>query len=147
MTWNDRSETYEQKYERIMQAIDAADGDEIILVGESAGGAMALLVFSRKRDQVSRVVTICGYNHGAESVHPHHKSAHPAFYQLMPIVDDIVEQLPLEDRERITTLYSTRDHIVTPQHSCIEGSREVVLHSPGHLMSIARVLLARSSVK
>lgn len=146
MTWDDHNRTYEQSYERIVQAIDAADGDEIVLVGESAGGAMALLAFSRQLDRVSRVVTICGYNHGAESVHPHHKRAHPAFYQLMPIVDGIVVKLPASARERITTIFSTRDHIVTPQHSRIQGASEKVLHSPGHLTTIARVLLSRIGV-
>lgn len=141
MTWNDRAETYEQKYERISQAIDGAKSDEIILVGESAGGAMALLSYSRNIDRVSRVVTICGYNHGAESVHPYHKRAHPAFYSLMPVVDDIVAQLSAEACSRITTIYSTRDHVVTPQHSRVSGANEKVLHSPGHLTSISRVLM------
>lgn len=146
MTWNDRKRTYEESYERICHAIAKAKGDEIILVGESAGGAMALYTFSRQRENVSRVITICGYNYGASEVNPAHKHLHPAFYALMPKVDEVVERLTPEMRARITTIYSTMDHVVTPRHSRIEGTREVVIHTPGHLMAITRILLAKSPI-
>lgn len=141
MRWNHRHESYEDKYERVARAIEAARGSAIVLVGESAGGAMALLAFSRNLSRVDQVVTICGYNHGAADVHPYHKLRHPAFYHLMPMVDDVVTKLTRNSRERITTVYSTRDHVVTPRHSRIDGAREKVLHTPGHFLSIASTLL------
>jgi len=141
MRWNDQDETYESKYERIASAIEHIKGDEIILVGESAGGAMALFAFARNLDQVHRLVTICGYNHGAADVHPSHRRKHPAFYHLMPAADEIVSALSLQSRRSITTVYSTRDTVVAPQHSSIEGAAKIALHTPGHLTSIARTLL------
>lgn len=144
MRWNYDRETYEQKYERIAESIKAAEGDEIVLVGESAGGAMALFAFSRQLDHVSRVVTICGYNHGAADVHPYHKRAHPAFYQMMPLVDGIVDSLALENRQCIRTIYSSRDRLVTPQHSRIDGAKEKILNTPVHFFAITRVLLGRA---
>lgn len=143
MRWNDHRETYEQKYERIAEAIARIEHGDVTLVGESAGGAMALLAFSRQRDRVGSVVTICGYNHGAADVHHYHKRTHPAFYHMMPIVDEIVGTLSSDMRRLITTIYSTRDHVVTPAHSCIDGARETVVYTPGHLLAIARVLLGR----
>jgi pimeloyl-ACP methyl ester carboxylesterase len=141
MRWNNRQETYEQRYERVAEAIEQAKGDEMVLVGESAGSAMAMLAFSRQLGQVSRVVTICGYNHGASDVHQIHKKTHPAFYDMMPVVDEVVEHFNADARSRITTLYSTRDRVVTPKHSRIDGANEVVLHTRGHSLNIARILL------
>jgi hypothetical protein len=141
MRWNDRHETYEAKYDRVAKAIKQAKGSEVTLVGESAGGAMALFVFSRNLSRVSQVITICGYNHGAADVHLYHKRRHPAFYQLMPVVDDIVAKLTRDSRGRLTTIYSVRDHVVTPRHSRIDGAKERVLHTPGHFISIVSRLL------
>jgi len=141
MHWNDQRETYEDKYERIAKIIENFPEDEIVLVGESAGGAMALLAFSRNLTRVNRVVTICGYNHGAAQVHPYHKRKHPAFYRLMPVVDSTVKKLTHDSRERITTIYSTRDPIVAVSHSHIDDATEEILRTSGHFASIARILL------
>lgn len=143
MNWKDTSETYEQKYQHVAKAIQDASSDKIILVGESAGGAMALFTFSRHQNNIHQVITICGYNHGAANVHPIHKMKRPAFYRLMPLVDKIVEKFDTETRHRITTIYSTRDHIVAPSHSHIEGAKEVVLHTPGHFVAIAQMLIKK----
>lgn len=144
MRWNNRQETYEEKYDRIAKIVEGVKEDEIVLVGESAGGAMAQLAFSRMLSEVSRVVTICGYNHGAADVHLIHKHTHPAFYNMMPVIDDIVKHLRKETRRRITTIYSSRDRVVTPEHSRIDGAEEIILHTPGHSMNIARTLLSRA---
>lgn len=141
MHWNDKGETYQAKYERVAAYITDAHGDEVTLVGESAGGAMAMLAFARNLQHVDRVVTICGYNHGVADVHRYHQRAHPAFYQLMPVVDEAVASFASADTSRITTIYSAYDRIVTAEHSRIAGAHERILHTPGHFISIVRSLL------
>ncbi len=143
MNWANKQESYEDKYQRVAEAIQKLSGEKIILVGESAGGAMALLAFSRHLAAVHSVVTICGYNHGARDVHIAHKQRHPAFYRLMPSVDRIVASLDADACSRITTIYSTSDFVVTPSHSHIDGARKVILHTPGHFTNIARVLVRK----
>lgn len=143
MHWNNQHETHEDKYNRIAETIKQAKGDEIFLVGESAGGAMALLTFSRNPDTIHRVVTVCGYNHGAQDVHPYHSHKHPAFYTLMPLVDAAVELFDRTTLDRITTVYSTRDHIVSAKHSHIDGTKQKIIHMPGHFISIASILLGQ----
>lgn len=142
MRWDDTGETYEQKYERVAEAIAHAKSDKIVLVGESAGGAMALLTFSRVSDRVDQVFTVCGYNHGAADVHLVHKTRRPAFYAMMPEVDRAVAQLTGQQRQHITTLYSKSDITVTPSHSLIPGSKAIILKTPGHFISIASVLIS-----
>ncbi|HEY0965153.1 MAG TPA: hypothetical protein VGE13_01610 [Candidatus Saccharimonadales bacterium] len=143
MNWADKRETYEQKYQRVAKAIQDAAGDKIVIVGESAGGAMALFAFSRHIEQIDQVITICGYNHGASDVHPIHKIRRPAFYRLMPQVDRAVENFDTRVLRQITTIYSTRDHVVTPSHTQIKGSKEVRLSTRGHLVAIAQTLIRK----
>jgi pimeloyl-ACP methyl ester carboxylesterase len=140
MRWNDKSEIYEQKYARVARAIDSAKGDKIILVGESAGGAMALLAFSRNLTVVDSIVTICGYNQGASDIAPYRRHHNPALYPLLKSVDQIVPLLTARQRQLITTIVSSKDRTVTPEHSVIDKAQKVVLHTPGHMMTIVRVL-------
>ncbi|HEY1085242.1 MAG TPA: alpha/beta hydrolase [Candidatus Saccharimonadales bacterium] len=143
MHWSDKRETYEQKYQRVADVIEATSGKNVTLVGESAGGAMAMFVFSRHQTKIRRVVTICGYNHGAADIHRYHKYKHPAFYLLMPHVDEAVKNFSQEARSHITTIYSKKDRTVSPDHSQIKDAREIILRSSGHLGNIARALIKK----
>lgn len=147
MRWANQQETFEEKYQRVAKAIERAAGNKITLVGESAGGAMTMLALSRHEKEVDAVITICGYNHDAKDVNPIHKIKHPAFYRLMPVVDKIVSKLSSQARQRITTIYSTGDVTVVPEHSRIEGTKAVILHTPGHFLNIGRMLLTRYPLK
>lgn len=141
MRWSDKSETCEQKYARIAEVIERATGDEIVLVGESAGGAMALLAFARNLERVSRVVTVCGYNHGSADIHAIHRQQKPAFYEASREAEKTIETFSPSARRRITTIYSTADKLVTPDHTRIDGAHEKVLHKNGHLLNIIWILM------
>lgn len=140
MRWLDRADTYEHKYARVIRAIELADGDEIILVGESAGGAMALGAFARDIERVDRVVTVCGYNHGSQDIGASYRRRSPAFYTAVQESEQSLTTFSPTVRNRITTIYSITDRTVTPSHSRIDGSLAVELSSGGHLLNIARVL-------
>lgn len=140
MRWEDKTETYEQKYARIVDVLEKLTEETIILVGESAGGPMALLTFSRHPEHITSTVTLCGYNHGADDISSPTRRHNPAFYSLLQETDAL--ELPPDIRQRITTVYSTLDTVVTPKHTQIDGARQIVLHTPGHPTTITRVLLA-----
>lgn len=101
---------------------------------------MALLAFSRNPARISGVITICGYNHGASDIIPYRRWRNPALHPLLVNVDKVMPDLSLRQRQQITTLYSTKDRTVTPAHSMIDGAKEIVVHTPGHLIAIARIL-------
>ncbi len=142
MRWADKSETYEQKYARIAKILQSIKDEKIVLVGESAGGPMVLLTFWRQ-PKIHSVVTICGYNHGASDIHVVRRRHNPALYPLLLAVDEIVPQLPKEKRQCITTVYSTLDDVVAVKHSKINGTQKIVLHTPGHLLSIGYTLIRK----
>lgn len=141
MKWAGKGETYEQKYERVANAVRASTADEIVLIGESAGGPMALLAYSRLSDRVGNVITICGYNHGASDIHPRHRTTHPAFYELVKTIDTVLPSFSPSLRSHMTTIYSTKDTIVTESHSKVEGAKAVAIDTPGHMRSITSFLL------
>lgn len=141
MRWSNKTETYEQKHARVTRVINRTKKDKVILVGESAGGAMALLVFAHNLDRVDEVITICGYNHGSTSIHAKYRRDRLAFYDTVQEAERVFETLPANFHRRIMTIYSTADRVVRPAYSRIDGAREQRLHTKGHLRSIIRVLL------
>src|SRR5215216_6113583 len=72
-SWSNK-ESYEQKFKRITDAIDAIDTKttNIILIGESAGGSLALNVFASRKEKIHKTITLCGKNNGPELVAPHY---------------------------------------------------------------------------
>ena len=68
MRWNDEQETYQQKQQRILSRIDADNNQPVILIGESAGGAMALSMLANFSHKIDQVITICGYNHTTSKI-------------------------------------------------------------------------------
>lgn len=141
MRWSDEAETAEQKYAQVARAIERASGDRVVLVGESAGGAMVLWVFARHMQSIDRVVTMCGYNVGSADIHPLRRQRNPAFYPVSAGAEDAVRAMSAKDRQRITTVYSTRDTTVAEEHSRIDGAREVILRTRGHFWSIVYMLV------
>lgn len=149
MKWSRDTETFEQKYERIVEILRVArqTNEKVVLVGESAGGAMALYTLRQTEGAIDQVVTVCGYNHGASGLAPHHKTTHPAFYALVPHVDEIVRTMTDQERGRVTTLYSKFDRVVTTEHTLIVGVNARDYTAPGHILSIAWMLVNEAPLR
>lgn len=140
MNWDNKKEPWQQKYDRVKAALTDVEGENVVLIGESAGGSMAVYSLAQSRAGDFRVITICGYNHGAAAMHISHKTKHPALYRFMPFVDEAVQNLDDDQRQRLTTIISTKDRIVKPEHSKIIGARIVLRHSGSHQQNIMKIL-------
>lgn len=149
MKWSRKMETYDQKYTRIMKQVHNArqTHDKIVLIGESAGGAMALYTLHQAASEIDQVVTLCGYNYGASGLALHHKVMHPAFYSVMPHVDKIVESMTETERSKIMTFYSQHDRIVKPNHTLLAGTKAQMVSTSGHIRSIAWMLITKTPLR
>jgi pimeloyl-ACP methyl ester carboxylesterase len=143
MHWRHQTETMDNKLRRLNEAVQLYPQAEIWLVGESAGGAMALVAYARNKAHIKKVVTLCGMNHGADSVSPHLYKKNPAFQTVMTEVDRVVSSLSTSDKLNLCTLYSSYDRTVLPSHSRIPGVDAYDLKTPTHMLSILSVLYWR----
>ena len=147
MRWANRGETYEEKRARVVAAIAAVDAaEEITLVGESAGGSMALAVFHEHSDRIKQLVTVCGKNHGASTLSPHYTRTAPAFPVAVAKANAILTSLTNEQCSRIRVLYSSGDHVVGRRDSEIPGAELTDFHIRGHFRAIAHVILSPSKL-
>ena len=141
MRWSDTGETYPQKQERIMNALIRDEPARVILVGESAGGAMAIRMLMDYEQSIAGVVTICGYLHGASGINPQHDILHPAFVKTVQANDKSLERLR-SLANRVTTLYSEQDSVVAGRYSYLKGMKRVVLQGSRHQLPIVGVVLS-----
>lgn len=141
MHWTDRNESYQQKFARIESEVKRRPNRSIVVVGESAAGAMALYVLASDVPRVEAVVTVCGYNHGHKDLLEQQKFLHPAFDSLVERVDRLLPKLTAAQKRGIITIYTPFDDVVTKDHTLIDGSRAVKLSSRTHFGAIARSIV------
>ncbi|MGB4762551.1 MAG: hypothetical protein WBP12_04330 [Candidatus Saccharimonas sp.] len=132
------SETFDVKVKRVMQVVQEAhdNGYRVVLIGESAGGSLALNIYAQVPTLISRVVTLCGKNAQADTVSPRLYRRNPAFRVSMQRVGRAVEQLTRDQRQRVSVVYPLVDAYVPRADTLIPDCHRVRLYSVGHLTSI-----------
>jgi pimeloyl-ACP methyl ester carboxylesterase len=141
MAWLDTDDRYDQKMARVEQAIRSRPNDQVVLVGESAGGSMVIAALRRDSVRPYRAVTICGMNHGAANVSPTVYRRNPGFRDAMKAADEAYDQLTEPERSMLLVLFSSLDFTVRPAHSLVPGAESHDMRVPGHMFAIFAVLL------
>lgn len=145
MRWHDATESFGQKLDRIKTIIDA-DKSPVVLVGESAGGAMVIKATNEFQDHVVATITLCGMNHGAKNVNARIYDRNPAFHQAMKAADRVVATMDEQAKRKTLIIYSSQDHTVRPTNTLVSGVQSYDLRTPGHLTSIMLALKLRSEL-
>lgn len=143
MHWLDTAETYEQKLKRIEDEMNKHPDDRIVIVGESAGGAMALAALERFKDRIDHVITVCGMNQGSGNVSPYLYKRNPAFHDTMVAADRTVKNLSEEQKIKLFIIYSSTDFTVRPKNTLIPGVEAFDLNMFSHAGAILYVLFWR----
>lgn len=146
MRWLNKHESFEEKLARLGTEIEKHSDRQIVLVGESAGGAVAIAALKKYRDRVSRIVTVCGMNQGADVVNPVLYEKNRAFRGAMLTADKAFESLSVKDRADMFTIYSSRDGVIGEKDTLLDGVRSFDIGVPIHIVAIGYVLLLRPSL-
>lgn len=143
MNWTDGAQLHE-KTQLANAAIDTAleKGKRVVLVGESAGGAMSLYLYGQRPKDITRVITLCGKNKNPANVSPTLYKRSPAFLELMQRVEDDTAALRRAKRERIVSIRPLFDGVVPIQEMLVADCKSVRIPSVGHISSIALLLIS-----
>ncbi len=136
-SWSNQ-ESYETKLKRITDAVDSVDTTttRLVLIGESAGGSMALNAFASRKEKIHKTITICGKNNGPELVAPHYYRDNPAFKPSMDNLEKSVASLSKSGRQRVISVYPLYDGVVPIRETVIPDCQKVQLFTLGHLGTI-----------
>lgn len=138
MSW--ASGTFEQKLAKVDQAIDRAKGKRIVVIGESAGGTMAMHVYARRPDDLYKVMTICGKNTHPEGVGEQFWRNNPAFKTSLDHLNASLAELTPEQMKKFVSIHPVYDPTVPVRETLLPGCKEVELWLIGHTLVIGLAL-------
>lgn len=137
MHWFDKDEACHQKQQRIAEAIAAVSSDrQVILVGESAGGAMAISMLSVIPERIDRVVTICGKNIGADTIGPQYLRKYTALSDSVRAAEQTISRLDSYQKQKIHNIYNRRDPLIRRADTALVGARQSAISFIGHQLSV-----------
>lgn len=132
ITWFDGA-NMESKMSMIKSAVDTApQGVRIVLIGESAGAALALHAAMRD-ERIERVITLCGVARRDAPISGHLRRKAPALSQA-------VNALPLTFSADVHSVRAIIDGVVGKRYSSAAGATRHVVWSIGHLTTIVLCL-------
>ena len=139
MAWSD-GKSYEEKYQRLSNAIDGAAGKRIVLIGESAGGSMVVNMYAARASDLYKVLTICGKNQGIHGVAPHYYQKNPAFRESMYETEKSIASLTESQRREFISITPLFDPTVPIKDTLLPGCQHVKLFAAGHFIPITLAL-------
>jgi len=152
MRWTDGS-SYEEKIKRLDDLVARSKGKKIILIGESAGGSVALNMYAQNPEAYYKVLTLCGKNTRADLVSPKLYVKNPAFKTSMYLAEQSVKKLTLRQRRAFISIHPLADHVVPVPQTLIPGCKEVTLWTVGHFatiifaLTLGSVFIVRAAIK
>ncbi len=133
MNWTDKTETFQQKKERLHSMIMKAEG-QVIVIGESAGAAMGLII--TREDPAVKYIAFCGKIGGAASTGDFYYKTVPAFREMLPLADAIRGNLTADEKSRMITVRAYKDIFLSKRDNTIPGVKDITLPSLGHITTI-----------
>ena len=132
---------FEDKLEKLLALVDAcAVRGTVSIVGLSAGASAALNMYTKRRERIHRVISICGL---IRVLDPNDRKDVPSDV-LLSSVDLLANNLKdLSDSDRANILTITPrfgDERVKHENSVLEGAANIQIPSRGHALSIGLAL-------
>ena len=141
--WGDLEIGFDIKLKKLLVVIDSfvKRGDQISLVGVSAGGSAALNAFAERRKIIHRVVSVCGrLRVGSRSGFRSFQkttAVSPAFAASVILAEENTRTFVDSDKAKILTMRAKYgDELVPPDTAVIEGVTNILIPTPLHTFSI-----------
>ncbi len=135
ITWYDGKD-FEEKMQLIAAAINKAGNKRIVLIGESAGGTLALHA-SLRHTNVARVITLCGVSQPKTPISNYLRRRAPA-------LSEAADTLPATFTNDIHAVRAAVDGVVGKRWSRTNNAKVHVFWTFGHLPTIALCLTVLS---
>jgi pimeloyl-ACP methyl ester carboxylesterase len=139
MRWRS-DETYADKRARVETLLGSESDEKVVLMGESAGGSVALALYAQYADSVAGAMTLCGKNTRSDNVASYLYTRNPAFRDSMRRAESVVDGLSQKQRQKFVSVVPWYDPTVPVQQTLIPGCQKMSLPAVGHLLSILAML-------
>lgn len=144
MGWSDEKETFDERFEELLQKIDTrAESEKVVVVGASAGASAAISAYAKRNKKVEGIVSICGELRGSKDVPSLAFHANPQFKASLELMEQIIPSLTAVDRKRILTLRPRLDTVVQPDEAWLDGAVNEQMPVWGHLFGIGYAIACK----
>lgn len=136
--WADEK-SFSEKLNRLTDMIDSlnAKGQNVSLIGASAGASMVIAANTYRSKKVSGIVFICGKLRRPEAVGELYYTENPSFRDAMKQLNTNVAKLNDRERAKIMSIAPLFDETVAKKDTYICGVKNVVVPTLFHVPSIA----------
>ena len=147
MNW-ENSETYADKKEKVVSCIAAErrKGRRVVLVGISAGASLAMAIYGIHHDIILGVVSVGGLLALAKGSELHVEQVNKSWFRAAQACENAVAKLTDNQKKRILTFSPLHDSVIDPERQRLQGARNRLLISVGHVTSIALCLFTQQRV-
>ncbi|MBX4188920.1 hypothetical protein KW792_02360 [Candidatus Saccharibacteria bacterium] len=138
-------ESFDKKLERLTSLIDELHDKHgsVALVGVSAGATAVLNAYAAK-DNIDKVVCICGKINNPQTVGQRVYEYNPPFKESVYLLQKNLNKLGSAKRAKIMSVHPLEDHTVPPADTLIDGAVELVIPTKGHVFSIYFSIMFRA---
>ncbi len=136
-------ETYQKKLGRLEECIDLErkQGREVVLVGVSAGGPMAILGLSEFTSKVLGAISVNGLLALTAEDKKHKVYTKTSWFKAAHAVERLASRLSEKQRARILTIGPIKDDMIDLARQQIKGTRHVTISVRGHMPGVIMALL------
>lgn len=133
---------FEPKLSRLVSKIDTyhKQGHKVSLVGTSAGASAVLNAYALRKDDILRVVYICGKINQPNTVSDRTYARNLAFKTSLLQLQNVLSKLDDKDKRKLSSFYSPADITVPHVDTVIEGVAEQRLPALTHMWAILYIL-------
>ncbi len=136
------TEPYSNKRERLQKCIEAQSrqGREVVLVGISAGGPMAVIGLKEERAVVA-AISISGLLRLNKEDRENPLFAATSWFEAADRGERALNHLSPEKRTRLLTISGLKDDVIDPSKEHAKGAPSVRVKGHSHLPTVVKVLL------
>ena len=134
---------FDIKLDEVLSKIDKllAHGAQVSVVGSSAAGCTAIIAFSKRKDNINKVITICAKLLNPGPVNPRYFHENPplkqSFFQAQPIIANLTDK----EKTKFLCIYPIRDKTVRVQDMTISGARSKRILAFSHIPAIYTAII------
>jgi hypothetical protein len=137
--------SFEERLDRLDALVEQFEqrGEQVALMGASAGAGAVLAEYARRRSIVAVVIIAGKFLEPEDIIRPVLERNAP-FAQSLSAVPELLKELGPEDRAKILSLRSARDGVVDDEDTLLEGAVNETMRVVGHVIAIGYALMFRA---
>ena len=148
--WSGNDDKFQKRFDAIDKKIEKflQENKNVSLLGISAGGSAVINLYSKRKDQIEKVICVCGRlrDPNIGRMWNHRKKDLGVFTQSVRLAEKNIEKLNEKDLEKFLTIRPIYDDVVPVRTMTLNGAKNKKVNAIQHMISIFLIMTRYSSI-